>query len=161
VRSEPDDSFESLYAKHSRKVHALALRLLCNTAAADDVVQEVFVSIWRGLKNFRGDSSIGTWIHTITIRTAMRRLKWQPEAQLDDEAIARYQSIVRIALPDTRLELERAIAMLPTGARAVLLLHDVYGYKQTEIAESLGVALGTVKAQLHRARNLMKKELQR
>jgi len=79
---------------------------------------------------------------------------------MEESAICQYERAAAKVFPDTRLRLERAIATLPVGARTVLLLHDVYGYKQLEIADLLGIALGTVKAQLHRARNLMKKELQ-
>ena len=160
VREGEGSSFESLYAREYRSVYALALRLLCDPAAAEDVTQEVFVSVWRGINRFRGESSISTWIHTITVRTARRRWHRRPESQMDESAICRYEGAAAKFFPDTRIRLERAIATLPVGARTVLLLHDVYGYKQLEIAELLEIALGTVKAQLHRARNLMKKELQ-
>ncbi len=115
--------------------------------------------VWRGINNFRGESFLRTWIHTIAVRTAMRHWRRHPDAQLDEIALAKYERSARSAFPDTRLELERAIATLPAGARAALLLHDVYGYKHSEVAELLDVAVGTAKAQLHRARNLMKREL--
>ncbi len=156
----PDNSaFEALYLRQRPLVYALALRMLCDHALAEDVVQEVFAAVWRGFSAFRGDSSIGTWIHTIAIRIARRRWRKQPEVQLDEVALANYERAATKAFPDTRLDLERAIATLPPRARAVLILHDVHGHKQAEVAELLGIALGTVKAQLHRARNLVKQEL--
>ena len=151
--------FELLYAEQYPSVYALVFRLVCDPTLAEDVTQEVFVAVWRGIKNFRGESFLRTWIHTIAVRTAMRHWRRQPDAQLDDVALAKYERSARSAFPGARLELERAVAALPAGARAVLLLHDVYGYKHSEVSELLGVAVGTAKAQLHRARNLMKREL--
>jgi RNA polymerase sigma-70 factor (ECF subfamily) len=159
VKEGDAQSFELLYSQQHRSIYALALRLLCDPAAAEDVVQEVFISIWRGIRGFRGESSILTWMHTITVRTAMRRWHRRPEMQLDEATILRYEYTAARTFPDTKLRLERAIATLPAGARTVLLLHDVYGYTHSEIGVLLGIAIGTVKAQLHRARNLMKQEL--
>jgi len=161
MKQGDDRAFELLYVRQYRSVYALALRLLCDPAVAEDVVQEVFISVWRGMKRFRGESSISTWIRTIVVRAAARRWSRRPETQLDEDMIDRYERTAATVFPDTRLHLERAIAKLPAGARTVLLLHDVYGLKHSEIAPLLDVAVGTVKAQLHRARNLMKQELQR
>ena len=154
-----NSAFEALYLRQRPLVYAVALRMLCDHAVAEDVVQEVFVAVWRGLSSFRGHSSISTWIHTITVRTAMRRWRKPTEAQPDEIELANFERAAARAFPDTRLDLERAIATLPARARAILILHDVHGHKQSEIAELLGIAVGTVKAQLHRARNLVKQEL--
>jgi len=161
LKQGSDQAFEVLYAQQYRSVYALALRLLCDPGTAEDVVQEVFISVWRGIKGFRGEGSILQWMHTITVRTAIRRWQHHPEVQLDEEMILRYEQTATRVFPDIRIQLERAIAMLQAGARTVLLLHDVYGHTHSEIAALLDVAVGTVKAQLHRARNLMKQELQR
>jgi RNA polymerase sigma-70 factor (ECF subfamily) len=160
LRASDNSAFESLYLQQRPAVYALALRMSCNHATAEDIVQDVFIAVWRGLRAFRGDSSISTWIHAIAVRTARRRWRQNYDAKLDEGAIAEYERVVAKVFPDTRLDLERAIATLPAGARAVLVLHDVHGHKHAEIAGMLGVAIGTVKAQLHRARNLVKQELQ-
>jgi len=152
-------TFDAVYQAQHKRVYALALRLLCDASAAEDATQDVFVAVWRGLADFRGESALSTWIHTITVRTATRRWGGHREDQLDAAALERYERAAVRAFPDTRLALERAVATLPRGARSVLLLHDVYGHTQAEVADMLGIAVGTVKAQLHRARNLMKEAL--
>lgn len=150
-------SFESLYRMHSGRVHGLCLRLTGNAAVAEDLTQETFIRAWRSLGGFRGDSSFGSWLFRIAVnavaaryRSELRRAAWEAKAparavQFD---------------PTLRLDLQQAISALPAGARAVFVLHDVEGYRHEEIAEQLGVAVGTSKAQLHRARRLLREMIQ-
>lgn len=161
VREPGTPAFELLYEQYYKTVYGLALRLSRDAALAEDVTQEVFISVWRGVDNFRGECSLLTWIHTIAVRTATRHMRRQRESQPAAAQLEEYAQTAGDVFPDTRLELERAIASLPDGARAALVLHDIYGYTHSEIGEMLSLAAGTVKAQLHRARNLIKQELRK
>ncbi len=152
-------AFEVLYRAHHRRVYALALRLTRDARRAEELTQEVFVRAWRALPAFRGDSRLGTWLHTITVRShlrAARDRRRRETREISEGAIEAFAVAARRAMPHTRVDLERAVARLPAGAREVLVLHDIHGYKHREIAEMLGVAEGTAKAQLHRARKLVR-----
>jgi RNA polymerase sigma-70 factor (ECF subfamily) len=155
-------AFEELYRLHHRRIHALALRMTRDPGRAEELTQDAFVEAWRALPSFRGESSFGTWLHGLAVRVVLRRLRADRRWEERNEAaadLAVYLAEARRAMPETGLALERAIASLPDGARAVLVLHDVEGYKYEEISRLLGVTLGTVKAQLHRARRLVMEAL--
>ena len=166
VAAAPRDpaDFEALYRAHYRHVYAVTLRMTCDVSRAEDLTQEVFVRVWQKLPTFRGESALSTWIHTVAVRTTLENMRSESrrEARVtvtDDPG--RYAAEAKRAMPETAVDLERAIAALPPGARKVLLLHDVTGYRYHEIAEMLGVSLGTVKSQLNRARRLMMEALER
>jgi RNA polymerase sigma-70 factor (ECF subfamily) len=164
ARARNARAFELLYRAHCQRAYATALRLLRDRTRAEEVVQDAFVRAWDSLPSFRGDSAFGSWLHRITVRAACDRVRQddrRPRSIDDDAVAARYVAEARRAMPDARVDLERAIATLPAGARVVLLLHDVEGYRHDEIAEHLGVAVGTVKSQLHRARRLIAAQLER
>jgi RNA polymerase sigma-70 factor, ECF subfamily len=157
-------AFEALYRAHYRHVYAITLRMTCDPARAEEVTQEVFVRVWQKLPGFRGESALGTWIHTVAVRTTLEHLRSESRREarvMTTDEPDRYAAEARRAMPDTAVDLERAIAALPPGARSVLLMHDVNGYRYHEIAEMLGVSLGTVKSQLNRARRLMMEALER
>lgn len=160
-RREPD-AFEALYAAEHRRVYALALRLTCDGHAAEELTQDVFVRAWRSLPTFRGECRLSTWLHAIAIRSYAQRMRsaraW--DGRKSAQRIEAYAFTARRAMPDTRVDLERALAGLPARAREVAVLHDVYGYKHREIAGLLGIAEGTAKAQLHRARHLLRAALE-
>jgi RNA polymerase sigma-70 factor (ECF subfamily) len=161
----PDtEAFEALYHAHYRRAYATALRIMGDGRRAEEVVQDAFVRAWWSLSTFRGTSAFGSWLHRITTRAACDRIRadarWA-ELVVGDDALARYTADARRAMPDARVDLERAVAALPNGARLVLLLHDVEGYQYDEIAERLGIAVGTVKSQLNRARRLVAEALER
>jgi RNA polymerase sigma-70 factor (ECF subfamily) len=125
-------------------------------------VQDVFVRVWERLPSFRGDSLFTTWLHRLTVNLVLqdRRSRGRREArELGSADLDRFGRVARRAMPGTRVDLERAIAALPDKARRVLVLRDVEGYKYEEIARITGVTLGTVKAQIHRARGLVKEAL--
>ena len=151
-------AFEELYRLHHGRVYALALRMTREPGRAEELTQDAFVEAWRALPSFRGESAFSTWLHGVAARVILRQMRTDRRWEERNEAV--YLAEARRAMPDTTIALERAIASLPDGARAVLILHDVEGYKYEEIARLLGVALGTVKAQLHRARRLVMEALE-
>ena len=157
-------AFESLYREHSPRVYALCLRLSGgSTVDASELLQDVFVRAWRGLRNFRGESAFSSWLHRLTVNAMLERVRSEKRRSarvlfMEDPGA----DLVPVeSQPDTQMDLESAIAALPEGARIVFVLHEIEGYQHAEIAERLGVAEGTVKAQLHRARKLLMKALNR
>lgn len=155
-------AFEQLYREHSPRIYALCLRLSGgSTEEATELLQDAFIRAWRGLKNFRGESAFSSWLHRLTVNAMLER------ARSDKRRTARVlfmdQPGTDISIveerPDAKIDLESAIASLPEGARIVFVLHEIEGYQHAEIAEQLGVAEGTVKAQMHRARKLLIKAL--
>jgi RNA polymerase sigma-70 factor (ECF subfamily) len=166
VRSAVDGdvkAFEALYRRHVARVHGVIARLVGYSGArAEDLTQEAFVRAWQALPGYRFESAFGTWLYRLAANTALMELRSRRsrpatdgDAGLDD-----------IGTPDSAgqataltLDLERAVASLPPRARAVLVLFDVEGWKHEEIAEALGMAVGSSKAQLHRARGLLRTRL--
>lgn len=160
-RAKRDDvrAFESLYRQHQGRVYALALRLTRDAAAAEELTQDVFVRAWQGLPGFRGESRFTTWLHTITVRAhlkARRSMRRRAARETTEADVETFAFAARRALEGTDIDLERAISRLPDGAREVLVLYDIHGYKHREIGSMLGIAEGTAKAQLHRARKLVR-----
>lgn len=155
------DAFERLYRVHVGRVNALCIRLT-GGRGAEELLQDVFVRIWEKLPSFRGESTLGSWMHRVAVNVYLvsRRSELRREARVvtSDEPESLGVDAVRGYVtddPDTRIDLERAIARLPAGARAAFVLHDIEGYLHEEIAEMQGVATATVRAQLHRARKLL------
>lgn len=149
-------AFERLYRRHVGKIYAVCLRLSGNPAHAEEYTQEAFIKAWQSLAKFRGDSGFGTWLHRIAVNTTLahfRRSARESGAPAPDAEEAHDEE------PGTMLDLEAAIAQLPDGARQVFVLHDVEGYRHEEIADLAGIASGTSKAQLHRARKLLRARL--
>jgi len=148
-------AFERLYRQFSPRIYGLCLRLTGQREAAEDCTQESFVAAWRALARFERRSRFSTWLHQIAVNTVLSRRK----GLRDEYEVAE----PRLGLPDRAdpgaaappLDLERAIAGLPQGARHVLVLVGIYGYSHAEAAGALGIAEGTCKAQLHRARALL------
>jgi RNA polymerase sigma-70 factor (ECF subfamily) len=157
-------AFEALYRKHSRRVYALVWRLAGgNAARAEDLVQEAFIRAWQALPGFRFQSAFSTWLHRLAVNTALMELRSRrggQDLEVDDAALE-WQASADTAGQRTRerLDLERVIATLPERARAVLVLYDIEGWKHEEIAGELGMAVGSSKAQLHRARGLLRARL--
>lgn len=157
-------AFEQLYRRHADRVYGLCWRL-CDgdRARAEQSTQDAFVRAWEKLDSFRGESQFGTWLHRITVNVVLgeRRLlqRW---TTFEDAEAAGPRAELSVPAVDHGLsrDLEAALARLPKGARTVLWLHDVEGYLHEEIARLTGIAVGTSKAQLHRARKLMREHLQ-
>jgi RNA polymerase sigma-70 factor, ECF subfamily len=158
ARAGSEAAFEKLYRMHVGKVHGLCLRMTANREKAEDCTQEAFIQAWRALPRFESRSGFGTWLHRIAVNAVLaqgRRRHEEPgsEAPLDDEL--EYISDASMGEPGGIDDIEAAIAALPPGARRVLVLAGVYGYSHEEAAGMLGIAVGTCKAQLHRARQLL------
>jgi RNA polymerase sigma-70 factor (ECF subfamily) len=153
-------AFERLYRRHVPRVHGLARRMI-SYEEADEVTQDVFVRVWEKLGTFRGESAFGTWLHRLAINVMLSRRQWHGQRRdrfIPDDAVLENLP-ARGASRDFGLDFETAIARLPQGARAIFLLHDVEGYRHEEIARELDVTTGTTKAQLHRARMLLRGHL--
>lgn len=172
AQSGDAEAFATLYDAHAPKLFAVCVGMLTDRQAAQELVQDTFVRAWRGLKSFRGDSSLATWLHRIAInemlttsrRDRRRALRVSIEADLKDDQSN--DESVRDGSIDARdialgIDLEHAIARLPDGARAVFVLYDIAGYGHAEISAQLGIAEGTSKAHLFRARRLLRAMLDR
>lgn len=155
-------AFEKLYGRTADRVYAVCLRMSGDSERATELVQDVFVRVWEKLPTFRGESQFTTWLHRLTVNLILqeRRSRGRRESrELGTDDLDRFGRTAVRSMPGTRVDLERAIASLPEKARHVLVLRDVEGYKYDEIAQMTGVSLGTVKAQIHRARGLVKEAL--
>ena len=155
------DAFEQLYRVHSGRVFALCLRLAADQVEARELVQDVFVRAWEALPRFRADASLTTWLHRIAVNAMLERRRGEKRrtsrvSLVDDEEDGDLPGAA-VAAPDVgaAIDLERAIASLPPGVRRAFVLHDVEGYTHEEIATMTGLASGTLRAQLHRARQLL------
>ncbi len=157
-------AFERLYRRHAGRVHGAIARLVGHHGArAEDLTQDTFVRAWQALPGYRFESAFTTWLHRLAVNTALmdlRARKARPQADAGEDALD------EVGTPDSAghatalgLDLERAVASLPPRARAVLVLYDVEGWKHEEIADALGMAVGSSKAQLHRARGLLRQRL--
>lgn len=148
-------AFEQLYAAFAPRVFGLCLRLTGHREAAEDCTQEAFVAAWRALDGFRHRSQFSTWLQRIAIRTVLARRRGLRVRYEVDEPLAGMPDVADPGAEAPAIDIERAIAALPEGARDVLVLVGIYGYSHAEAAGALGVAEGTCKAQLHRARSLL------
>jgi RNA polymerase sigma-70 factor, ECF subfamily len=154
-------AFERLYRAHAGWVFGLCLRLTSDSGHAQDCTQETFVAAWRALRKFERRSRFSSWLHRIAVNVVLAHRK-RAVAQKAVSAEEHAEELNALAVPSETgggIDLERAITGLPQGARDVLVLVGIYGYSHDEAAEMLGVAAGTSKAQLHRARALLSSQL--
>jgi RNA polymerase sigma-70 factor (ECF subfamily) len=162
ARAGDTRAFERLYREHVGRVYGLCLRMTRDPAIAEDCTQETFINAWKALGRFETRSSLATWLHRIAVNVALARRRKasvvMESVSTDDEDEA-IESDWTLETPLEVNEIEAAIERLPEGARDVLVLHAIYGYSHLEAAEMLGVAEGTCKAQLHRARSLLRDKL--
>ncbi len=154
-------AFEQLYRQHVGRLYGTILRLVGrDRARAEELTQEAFVRAWQKLASFRHESAFSTWLHRLGVNTALMDLRARRDDETtDDAALATAAGGAVPFCAGERADLERAVAALPPRARAVLVLHDVEGFKHEEIAAELGMAVGSSKAQLHRARGLLRRAL--
>jgi RNA polymerase sigma-70 factor (ECF subfamily) len=155
-------AFERLYRTHVSRVSGLVRRMM-GTDHAHDVTQDIFVRAWQKLGTFRGESAFGTWLHRVAVNVILQRratLKTERDRFVSDEN-ALDEVPGRAKADHADVDVERAIERLPQGARTVFVLHDVEGFTHEEIGEFLGVTSGTSKAQLHRARMILRAYLTR
>jgi RNA polymerase sigma-70 factor (ECF subfamily) len=161
------DAFEVLYREHVGRIYALCLRLTGDPARAEEATQDAFVRAWRKLDQFRGDSRFSSWLYRLASNVVFmgHRSRRRREARIRPVADLRLVEDAPTALRSegpaegTALDLERAIADLPEQGRRVFVLHDVEGHRHEEIARMLGIAVGTSKSQLHRARRSLRRTL--
>jgi RNA polymerase sigma-70 factor, ECF subfamily len=165
-----EGAFEALYQWHKKRVYSLCLRMIGNTAKAEDLTQEVFLLLFRKIHTFRGDSAFSTWLHRLAVNIVLMRMRKKTISETPLEDNERAEEFDRpskqFGAPDLalmgsidRVNLERAVAQLPPGYRQIFLLHDVQGYEHHEIAALLGVSTGNSKSQLHKARMKLRKLL--
>jgi RNA polymerase sigma factor (sigma-70 family) len=159
ARSGDPRAFEAIYRDHHRRVWALASRWEGDPDRAADLLQETFVEVWRALPGFRGDSALSTWIHTIALRTAIDRARSRGRRSDHEQGVGSSETSPPTPAFGASLDMERAIAALPDGQRRMLVLHAIEGYRCHEIAERLGVSIGTVQSQVFRARRKLKEVL--
>lgn len=152
-------AFEEVYRSHSPRLFALIHRMVGNAADAEDLLQEVFLAAHRKLEGFRGESALGTWLYRLATNQCLDYLRsraaktGQLTDAIDDEPTLSDAGSRAIAERTVaKMDLERAVAQLPDGCRAAFLLHDVEGLEHREVAEALGIAEGTSKSQVHKAR---------
>lgn len=155
-------AFERLYRAHAARVLGLARRMMGGDHA-HEVTQDVFVRVWEKIGTFRGEAAFGTWLHRVAVNVILhRRSALRTErGRIKDDETALYLVPARPSTADMGMDFERAIEKLPEGARTVFVLHDVEGFKHEEIAAMMGITSGTTKAQLHRARMILRQHLNR
>jgi len=160
------EAFEQLYARHNRRVYSLCLRMMQNVAEAEDMAQEVFIQLFRKIGSFRGESAFTTWLHRLTVNQVLmhfrkRSVKVERTTEEGDtpvQIVRGTENPNRMRVID-RISLDHALKQLPPGYRSVFVLHDIEGHEHEEIARILGVAVGTSKSQLHKARMKLRRLL--
>ena len=160
-------AFEGLYHATSAHIFALCLRMCGDRDLARELAHDAYVRAWEKLPGFRGDAAFSTWLHRLTVNVVLERQRRDRRRQVHERG--GYDEEDDLAPPvrahrddvGTRLDLDAAIARLPTNARTVFVLHEVEGYRHEEIAVAMDIAEGTVRAHLHRARRLLMEYLSR
>jgi RNA polymerase sigma-70 factor (ECF subfamily) len=152
-------AFEELYERYHRRIYTLCLRMTNNVAESEDLMQEIFIHVYHKIGSFRGESTMMTWLHRVTVNKVLmhfrkntRRLDHTTEDGESPEPTANTRETTNQTLAVDRIALGRAIAQLSPGYRTVLILHDVEGYEHAEIAGMCRISTGTSKSQLHKAR---------
>ena len=165
-------AFERIYRLHNRRVYALCLRMVGNTAEAEDLTQEAFLQLFRKIATFRGESAFSTWLHRLAVNVVLMKLRKKTLAEVpiddnsdQDEEVSRPRK--ELGAPDLllsgsidRVHLERAIEQLPPGYKQVFVLHDIQGFEHNEIAGLMSCSIGNSKSQLHKARMRLRELLQ-
>ncbi|HEY0408451.1 MAG TPA: RNA polymerase sigma factor [Pyrinomonadaceae bacterium] len=152
-------AFEELYQRYHRRVYSLCLRMTNQGAEAEDLMQEIFIHVYRKIGSFRGESTMMTWLYRVTVnkvlmhfrKNSVRRERTTEDGETPEPLAEMTQARSHPPVLE-RLALERAIEQLAPGYRAVFILHDVEGYEHAEIARICGNSVGTSKSQLHKAR---------
>lgn len=164
ARAGDTAAFECLYRAHVGRVYAICLRMVGDAGRAEVLTQDTFVRAWQTLGGFRGESAFGSWLYRVAVNVVLvdlrgARRRTARVAVTDD--LEAFDRPAAAPAAEAAMDLEAAVAALPPQARAVLVLHDVEGYRHDEIAAQMGIAPGTSKAHLHRARQLLREVLKR
>ncbi|MGC2238008.1 MAG: RNA polymerase sigma factor [Pyrinomonadaceae bacterium] len=152
-------AFELLYERYHRRTYSLCLRMTNSQTEAEDLTQEVFIQLFRKIGSFRGDSAFSTWLHRLTVnqvlmhfrRRSVKNEKTSESGEMPEQTVSGTENPRKMPVLD-RIALKNAVAQLPPGYRNVFVLHDVEGYEHEEVANLLGISVGTSKSQLHKAR---------
>jgi RNA polymerase sigma-70 factor, ECF subfamily len=155
-------AFESLYRTHLGRVYGICMRILLDPSKAEDMTQKIFVHVWMKLQSFRGDSRFSSWLYRLSVNMVLDELRlvgWKNEAAIRKEPVKRTDAPVYEPAYNFRLDLNNAIDSLPRQARIIFVMHDIAGYTHEEIAEAMKLAPGTCKAQLSRARTILREML--
>lgn len=162
ARDGDRDAFETFYRTHAPRVYALCLRLSADLTMANELTQDVFIRAWNALPEFRGEADVTTWLHRIAVNAMLQQRRGDRRraarvALAEDDEGGRVLERGSVVPRDvgTAIDIERAIASLPAGVRRAFVLHDIEGFTHVEIAQMTGLAEGTLRAQLHRARQLL------
>ena len=161
--SDDRTTFESLYRTQAKRIYSLAYRFAGNAAEAEELLQDIFLLAYRKLDSFRGEAALATWLHRLAVNRCLDHVRSRAARQAAaTEALNAEGPPVREGSgPITHIDLERAIAQLPDGCRMAFVLHDVEGYEHREVAARLGIATGTSKSQVHKARLRLRRILRR
>lgn len=155
-------AFEQLYRQFSNKIYLLCLRMTGRPALAEEHMQDAFIKAWQALGNFEGNSKFSTWVYRIAVNVVLNeQRKNHIEIHADQDWQQAFEDELSATHHPQQIDLEKAIVKLPAQARNVLLLHDIMGMTHEEIGDTLGIASGTCKAHLSRARVLLKEQLER
>jgi RNA polymerase sigma-70 factor (ECF subfamily) len=154
-------AFEKLYRRNVSKIYSLCLRIIADRSRAEELTQDVFVRAWENISSFRGESLFSTWLYRLAVNVVLVELR---SAKRRAKRFLRFGDVLKFIKKDelnhqSTMDIEKALTTLPEKARLVFILHDVEGYKHDEISKMLGIAPGTAKAQLHRARKLLREVL--
>ena len=156
-------AFEQIYHEHVGRVYAVCLRILADTRRAEELTQDVFVRAWQMIGSFRGESALTTWLHRLAVNVVLNEMRTERRRTarvIRSDDLSSLDTGEKTSPIGTTIDLEQAIGKLPPQARIIFVLHDIEGYQHDEIAQQMGLASGTTKAQLHRARMLLREMLQ-
>ena len=156
-------AFEALYRRHEGRVYGICLRISANQSLAEELTQDVFLKVWQRIGSYEGRSKFSTWLYRLATNRAIDGLRSEirrSARETTTEDPASWEPPRPGPKPEGKMDLESAIGELPTAARTVFVMHDVQGYKHKDISEMTGMAEGTSKSQLHRARRLLRAKLQ-
>lgn len=165
LRAQAGDrlAFEHLYRENVGRVYAVCMRIVANASRAEELTQDAFVRAWEMLASYRGEAAFSSWLHRLAVNVVLADIRTTKRRTSRVAAVEDLSAVEAIA-PHVHLspgvDLEKAIAALPPQARVIFVLHDMEGYQHDEIAQQMGLATGTTKAQLHRARRLLREALQ-
>lgn len=164
AKSGNTSAFEEIYKIHVGRVYGICLRILGDPFRAEEITQQVFIRSWVKLASYRGEGSFGSWLHRLAVNAALNELNASALMQSQDSSLDDLKtepSYPENCSQESKMDLEKAIAALPAGARVVFVLHEIEGFHHKEIAKQLGLANGTCKAQLSRARRLLREALRK
>ena len=157
--SHQPGAFDELYRRFAPRVFTLACRMSGSRTSGEDLLQEIFLLVYRKLGSFKGEAALGTWVYRLATNCCLDHLRSrQHKLEMASDTIDETVSLrpMGVRLTADRLDLERAIAQLPPGYRAAFVLHDVEGFDHAEVGRLLGIAEGTSKSQVHKARMKMR-----